>query len=116
MIQSEEKKKAIASKLITAREYAGLSQGQAAKIMGLHRPTISEIEAGRRNVTAEELARFAEMYKVSVDWLLSEKEGESASVKDRIQLAARELATLKEQDLEKVIKLLTALRKPEDIK
>ena len=47
----------------------GLTQGQAAKRMDMHRPTISEIEAGNRNVTMPELARFAEVYDVDLAWL-----------------------------------------------
>ena len=42
-------KECIASRLRSAREMAGLSQGQVAKMLGMHRPTISEIEAGRRS-------------------------------------------------------------------
>ena len=53
----EKKQEQIANRIRTARENAGLSQGQAAKLLGFQRPTISEIEAGRRRVTAVELAR-----------------------------------------------------------
>ena len=35
----------IAQRFRQAREQAGLSQGQAARLMKVHRPTISEIEA-----------------------------------------------------------------------
>ena len=38
----------------------GLSQGQVAKMLGLQRPSVTEIEAGNRAVAAEELARLAE--------------------------------------------------------
>ena len=48
---------------------AGLSQGQAAKKLDMHRPTISGIEAGNRNVTVPELTRFAELYDVDPAWL-----------------------------------------------
>jgi hypothetical protein len=37
----------------------------------MHRPTISEIEAGNRRVSGEELAKFAETY-VTIAWLLAE--------------------------------------------
>ena len=60
---------AIALRLKLARKMAGLSQGQVARLMGLHRPSISEAEAGRRKVSAEELADFAVRYGVSVAWL-----------------------------------------------
>ena len=59
----------IASRLRLARENAGLSQGQAAKLLSMHRPTISEIEAGRRRVSVEELTLFARIYDVSIPWL-----------------------------------------------
>ena len=59
----------LSERLRFAREQAGLSQGQVAKMMDLHRPTISEIEAGRRRVTAEEMAEFAKIYEVSISWL-----------------------------------------------
>lgn len=111
MSESEERKLNIASRLALARKHAGLSQGQVAKIMKLHRPSISEIEAGRRNVSAEELIALADIYGVSINWITSEKvETESA----KLELAARELSKLKDDDLEKVIALLTALRSSEN--
>ena len=42
----------IAERLKAARQLAGLSQGHVAKILGMHRPSISEIEAGNRRVSA----------------------------------------------------------------
>jgi transcriptional regulator with XRE-family HTH domain len=78
-----------------------------------HRPTISEIEAGRRRVTAEELADFARTYKVSVDWLTASG-SEEGDLDPRVQLAARELAKLKPDDLDKVLKLLARMRGPRD--
>lgn len=101
----------IAARLRVAREAAGLSQGQVAKLMGLHRPTISEIEAGRRRVTGEELVQFAGFYGVGVDWLTSTTQ-ESDPSEDRILLAARELAKMKDEDLDRLLSLLRMLRKP----
>ena len=48
---------AIATRLREARKVAGLSQGQVAKLLAMHRPTISEIEAGNRRVSAEEVTK-----------------------------------------------------------
>ena len=62
----------IPARLRAAREAAGLSQGQVAKIMNMHRPTISEMEAGNRRITADELARMADLYDAKVAWLLGE--------------------------------------------
>ena len=98
----------IAVRLRTAREQAGLSQAQVARILGLHRPSVSEMEAGRRRVTAEEIANLARIYGVSVAWLTNTED--TSAQRARIELAARKLAHLKPEDLEKVLDLLTALR------
>ena len=109
MITPEELRHAIAARLRTARETAGLSQGQAAKRLEMHRPTISEIEAGRRRVSAEEVIRFAEVYNVDAKWIM---EGSSSCVEDsdKIVLAARQLSKLKDKDLDRLMKLITMLR------
>ncbi len=100
----------VASRLRQAREYAGLSQGQVAKLLQMHRPTISEIEAGRRHVAAEELGKFARVYDVSVSWLLDENDDMSDDERATMLLAARELAKLKKEHREAVIQLLRTLR------
>ena len=98
---------AIASRLRLARERAGLSQGQVAKILKIHRPTVTEIEAARRAVTAEELSEFAKVYSVSVSWLASEPRDRD---RDRVELAARELSKLKPADVDRLMDLLKSLR------
>ena len=101
----------VASRLRAAREKAGLSQGQVAKMLGLHRPTISEIEAGRRKISAEELSELAKAYDVSVSWLA---DGEAEVRDPAIELAARELVKLKKKDLDNLMDLLRTLRKAEN--
>ena len=110
MNEQEEKRKAIASRLRLSREMAGLTQGQVAKSLDWHRPTVSEIEAGRRRVSAEELTTFAEMYGVSVPWIVGEEDQESSEAADRVKLAARELSKLREEDLDRVLQLVQSLR------
>jgi transcriptional regulator with XRE-family HTH domain len=111
--EAAETRKLIGSRLAIARERAGLSQSQVAAAIGLPRPSISEIEAGRRRVAAEELVRFADLYSVDMDWLAGRGEQEVDPLRDKLQLAARKVAGLKKGDLEKVIDLLTSLR-PEE--
>lgn len=65
-----EDKLLIASRLRQARLMAGLSQQHVANLLMVHRPSVSEIEAGRRNVTAVELVKLARIYGVSSYWLL----------------------------------------------
>ena len=94
-----------------AREQAGLSQAQVARLMDKHRPTISEIEAGRRKVSAEELAQFAKLYDVSLDWLAGKADEDTPEDVDRLRLAARELSKLDPSDLDRVLNLLRSLKR-----
>jgi transcriptional regulator with XRE-family HTH domain len=100
----------IAERLREARKLAGLSQGHVAKILGLHRPSISEMESGNRRVSADELARMADIYDVSVAWLLGEAPDTIDTHDPRLELAARELTKLKPDDLDRLLKLLAAMR------
>ena len=111
MSETEEKKRAqIARRISEARKSAGLSQGQVAKLMHMHRPTISEIEAGNRSVMAEELSTFARLFDVTVGWLLGESSETIETDDPRVQLAARELNKLKPQDLDRLMRLLASMR------
>lgn len=110
-MSKEEIKAVIAARLRAAREAAGLSQGQAAKKLDYHRPTISEIEAGRRSVSAEELAEFARLYGVETWWLSCADPEDKASVDmARYQLAARKLSKMKPADFNRLMDLLSTLR------
>lgn len=101
----------IASRLRLAREMAGLTQGQVAKRIGWHRPTVSEIEAGRRRVQAEELTIMATLYGVRIPWIMGEDGTDTIS--DRAMLAARELDKLKDEDLDRLLQLIRALKTSE---
>ena len=100
----------IAERLRQARASAGLSQGQIAKLLGMHRPTITEIEAGRRRVSAEELGALADAYGVTVQWLATDQDDSSLPQDDRILLAAREIAKMKGGDIDRLISVLKMLR------
>jgi transcriptional regulator with XRE-family HTH domain len=100
----------IAEGLKEARKLAGLSQGHVAKMLGLHRPSVTEIEAGNRRVSANELARLAEINDVSVVWLLGDTPETIDAQDPRLELAARELSKLKPDNLERLLNLLAAMR------
>lgn len=104
------KRYSLPERLKEARKLAGLSQGQVAKMLSLHRPSVSEMEAGNRRVSANELARLAEICDVSVAWLLGEAPETLDAQDPRLELAARELSKLKSDDLERLLKLLAAMR------
>lgn len=111
MIQSKPTKEELAQRLRFAREQAGLSQGQVARLLNMHRPTVSEIEAGRRTVSAQELSRLSEVYAVDLDWLMGVDEGPKSLRSAKARLAARELEKLRPQDLDRLMRLLVSLRK-----
>ena len=64
---------AIARRLKQARVKAGVSQEKVARMMNLHRPTISALEAGARRLAAEEIVPITRLLGVSVAWLLEEE-------------------------------------------
>lgn len=104
----------IATRIREARKLAGLSQGQVAQILGLHRPAVSEIEAGNRRVTAQEISQLTALFDVSASWLLGEG-AETVDVNDtRVQLAARELSKLKPEDLNRLLTVLASMRGESD--
>lgn len=59
-----------AKKLKEARMKAEITQDEAAALMNVTRRAISEMEAGKRSVSVEELAQFSRIYKVDVRELL----------------------------------------------
>ena len=59
-----------AKKLKEARMKAEITEDEAAALMNVTRRAISEMGAGKRSVSAEELARFSRIYKVDVRELL----------------------------------------------
>lgn len=107
MSTNDPKLPGIGGRLRMAREMAGLSQSQVANMLSLHRPSVSEMEAGRRKVSSEELIKLSEIYDVSISWLT---ETEDTHEDERVKLAARELSKLKTEDFERVLNLLKALK------
>jgi transcriptional regulator with XRE-family HTH domain len=96
---------ALAERLKQARKLSGLSQDHVARVLGVPRPSVSQMEWGKRRVSSSELARMAEIYEVSVAWLLAMDDQNP-----RLERAARELSSLRPDDLERLLALLAAMR------
>ena len=94
-------------RLKAARKYLKLSQEFVARQMNLSRPTISAIEAGQRKVTAEELARFSELYGVSVEELMYGKSSDDANV----EMFARAFSELSDIDQKEIMNLIDFKRR-----
>lgn len=64
-----------------------MTQVKVASALGLRRPAISEIEAGRRSVSSEELSRLARLYGVPVGHLLGDApNGDDADLERVVQI------------------------------
>lgn len=100
----------VASRIREARRLAGLSQAQVARFLGLHRPSVTEMEAGNRGVSVEEIAALADLFEVSTDWLMGNGAEKLDPQDDRLHLAARELKKLKPDQLERLLRILASLR------
>jgi transcriptional regulator with XRE-family HTH domain len=104
--KSKTEREKIAARLKEARILSGLSQDQAANKLKLQRPAISEIEAAKRKVSAEEIIQFGNLYKVDTSWLLLQQ-----SENESFKFAARELSKLKQDDIQKLLDVLKILPK-----
>ena len=70
----DEHRHGIGGVIARLREQQGWSQRELARSVGLDQSAVSRIEAGRRRVSAIELQRFADLFNVSADTLLYERE------------------------------------------
>ena len=55
------------------REQHGITQQKLADLLGLSRPTVSQIEIGERKLSADELVKLADIFNISVEYLLGLK-------------------------------------------
>ena len=101
----------IAERLKLAREQAGLSQNQVAKLLTWSRPTVSNLESAQRKLSSEEAISLAELYKVRLNWLLATTDDEEPA---ELGIAARELEKLKGRDFDVVLSLIKSLQKRKD--
>jgi transcriptional regulator with XRE-family HTH domain len=110
----DHRRQTIAARIREARRLSGLSQGQVAKLLGLHRPAITEMEAGNRRVSADELLKLAEIYEVNVAYLIGEAPETLAVGDPKIELAARELSKLSPENLDRLLRALAVFRTERD--
>lgn len=89
------------------RKALGLSQNYVAKQLGVARTTITAIECGERNVIANELDMFSNIYGVTVEEILH---GEK-SVDAEVTMFARAFVSLSENDQKEIMNLIDFKRK-----
>jgi transcriptional regulator with XRE-family HTH domain len=102
----------IHEKIKKLRQQKGWSQTQLANKMGVRSQHISRYERGNSNPSAETLSKFAEIFGVSVDYLLSEDEKNTNTykIKDKqLQRYFEEVDNLDEEDKNVIKNLIDAV-------
>lgn len=81
-------KRNIGKKLKELRISRGLKQLDVAEKVGLSRPAISNIEAGKRSLTLSTLKRFCEVYQIDISYFGIETENfdEALDLTSRIEV------------------------------
>lgn len=91
----------LADRIKVCRNKLHLSQEYVANYMAMNRATITQIELGKRKVTAEELAKFGSLFGISADALLH---GENIEMPATI--FARSFSELDEKDQDEIMSLM----------
>ncbi|WP_125573019.1 helix-turn-helix domain-containing protein [Levilactobacillus huananensis] len=68
-------------RIVNLREAYDWTQKELADRMGFNKVTMNKIEHGNRAVTNEELAKFADLFKVTTDYLLGKNQTPSWATK-----------------------------------
>lgn len=91
----------LSDRIKACRNKLHLSQEYVANYMAMNRATITQIELGKRKVTAEELAKFSVLFGMSADALLH---GENIEMPATI--FARSFSELDEKDQSEIMSLM----------
>lgn len=96
----------LGKRLKEAREKKGLTQVQAAKILGISNGTLSGYERNYRDPDTNILEKMAELYEVKVDWLLGRSKEKNSDWDSRLP----ELTPKEEKDIARDLeRMLNAL-------
>jgi len=90
----EDESRLLGAKLREAREYIGLKQDQVASHLNIPRTAVSEIEKGKRSVSAIELKKLAHLYQRSVQYFT----GDEPAVPADVAFLARTASSLSNTD------------------
>lgn len=97
----------------------GWSQTQLANKLGIHPQNVSRYERGPITPSTEALSKFAEVFGVSVDYLISDEAADSTTykIKDKqLQRYLEEVDNLSEKDKELVKGLIEAVLVKDKVK
>jgi transcriptional regulator with XRE-family HTH domain len=111
--EDEQEWRALGERLRSAREYLGLSQNEVSELLGVSRPAVTQMEAGRRKVSTLELREFARLYRRPYEWLVGEDDDEPADdVTQAIYRTTRDLSAADRAQLLNFAQFLSAAGGP----
>ena len=100
----------IGTKLRAARTAAGLTQEQAAELLGVSRQTMSHWENNKTYPDIVRVIKMSDLYAVSLDYLLKGEKGEEAPVPDYMEYLEESTNTVRSRTrLSKVVLIATYL-------
>ncbi|MDO9345525.1 MAG: helix-turn-helix transcriptional regulator [Pseudomonas sp.] len=105
----QDERNEIGDRLRQAREYVGLSQDEVASMLGLSRPSITNMELGVRKVEALELSKLAKLYHRTFEYLLTGSEP-AADGPEQLAFLARAVKGLSDKDLGEVARFAEFLK------
>ncbi len=85
---AKREKSAFALRLRTLRKKYGLTQEDVAERLNMHRTTYTKFETDKTHVDQVYLIALAELFHVTVDYLLGKEEGEVSLLRDGENLVA----------------------------
>lgn len=102
--------KEIAARLVALRKARGITQVELATSLGSSQPLVSKMESGDLLIHAELVAKLAELYRVSADFILGLDDVELApAIKDRRFLRRLQaLDQLSKRDKDTVLRTIDA--------
>lgn len=91
----------LANRIKSCRNKLHLSQEYVANYMTMNRATITQIELGKRKVTAEELSKLSTLFGISADELLH-----GDNIEMPAAIFARSFSELDEKDQDEIMSLM----------
>lgn len=102
--------RALGERLRDSREYLGMSQQEVADSLGVRRPAVTQMEAGKRKVSTLELRELARLYRRPYEWLVGEAAHPDIPDDEVTRSLYRTTRDLSERDREQLLRFAQFLR------
>ena len=106
--ETDSDKQKLIVRLKEAREYIGASQDKVATYLGVSRSAVSEMESGKRSVSAVELKKLATLYQRPVSWFTDDVVSGVPADIEYLARTASELSDNDRTDLQRFAEFLKA--------